>query len=404
MTCGGGYRLVEVELDELAGQVVELGPEEGGVGLVLRDRGHIVGFELCPKEQVTATKGVLSSLVPEHVKVATTASRLRDALRVTGSPDPRLTVAICTKDRPDWLARLVRSLLPLQGEIPFELLVIDNAPSDERTKQFCAETSGVTYVREPVPGLNFARNRALAEASGEVLAFLDDDVVVDRGWLAGLLQAWCDHPDAGAITGLVMPLRLNTEAQILFERRGGFRRGFRPLRYGSTAFRSPMHPCGAGQFGAGANMSLRTRLVRELGGFDEALDTGKPLPGGGDLDIFYRVLRSGAVLAYEPRMAVFHDHREELPVLARQYYTWGLGFSAFASKTKSADRAARGPMNEMIRWWFVDQGRRLVSSIAGRGDTPVSMIVGELRGGIVGLLGEYGRSQRRSHMAKVRTE
>ena len=402
MKAPGGYMLIEADLDVIDGQVVELAPDKAGLGLVLLDRGHIVGFELRPRERVDAAQGKLGALVPQDVLVAATASRLRDALATDSRSGPSLTIAICTKDRPDWLARLVGSLLPLQAATPFELLVVDNAPSDERTASVCAENEGVSYVREPVAGLNFARNRAIAQARGDVVAFLDDDVVVHPGWLAGLLGAWRDHPDAGAITGLVMPLRLDTEAQVLFERRGGFRRGFVPLRYGATEFRDAMHPCGAGKFGAGANMSLRKRLVQELGGFDEALDTGKPLPGGGDLDIFYRVLRSGAILAYEPRMAVFHDHREEMRVLARQYYTWGLGFLAFASKTKRADAAARPSMNEMLRWWFFDQGRRLVSSALGRGDTPASMVLGEMRGGIVGLFGEYRRSQQRSQAEKAR--
>lgn len=400
VTANGGYALIEAELEDIAGRRAELEPSHAGLGFVLRDRGHIVGFALCPREQVDAAGGVLADLVPQEARVAATTSRLRDALRSDGRAAPSVTVAICTKDRPDWVERLLGSLLPLQAETPFQLLVVDNAPSDERTAQVCAANPGVTYAREPVPGLNFGRNRAIREASGEIVAFLDDDVVVDRGWLAGLLDAWRDHPDAGAITGLVMPLRLDTDAQVMFERRGGFRRGFHPLRYGSTMFRDAMHPGGAGKFGAGANMSVRRQLVLDLGGFDEALDTGKPLPGGGDLDIFYRVLRSGAVLAYEPRMAVFHDHREEMHVLARQYYTWGLGFFAFVAKSKLVDASARAPMNELTRWWFVDQGKRLLSSIAGRGDTPPAMVVDELRGGITGIFGEYRRSQRRSRALK----
>ena len=56
-------------------------------------------------------------------------------------------------------------------------------------------------------------------------------------------------------------------------------------------------------------MVLRTVAVRELGGFDEALDTGPPLPGGGDLDIWSRLARAGHPLVYEPRLLVFHRHR-----------------------------------------------------------------------------------------------
>lgn len=393
--------MVEVELDDLSGRTVQLAPNQGGLALLIRDGGALVGFELIGSEDLPSGDIPLSSLVPGSAFEAALASRLTQALTVP-APAPTVTVAICTKDRPDWVARLLSSLAPLRQDHAFELLVVDNAPSDERTWQVCAAHDDIRYVREPVPGLNFGRNRALKEATGNVIAYLDDDVVVDRGWFDGLLQGWRANPDAGLITGLVMPLRLDTDAQVLFEGRGGFRRGFRRLRYGRTAFRDPLHPFGAGKFGAGANMTMRCSLVRQIGGFDEALDTGRPLPGGGDLDIFLRVLNAGAILAYEPRMAVFHDHREDLRTLARQYYTWGLGFMAFVTKSKETMPGNREPLNAMQRWWFMDQGRRLLRSALGRGDTPFGMVVGELRGGMQGLLGEYDRSRRRSRKLKER--
>lgn len=393
--------MLEIELDEADQRSARLDPDHAGLALMVRDRGAFVGFELFDRTQLPKGEITLGPLLPTSVREAAVASRLADALS-NEAPAPSMTVAICTKDRPDWVARLLSSLLPLQEEHAFELLVVDNAPSDDRTREVCAQHPSIRYVREPVPGLNFGRNRALAEATGEVVAYLDDDVVVDRGWFAGLLRAWQDNPDAGLVTGLVMPLRLDTQAQVLFERRGGFRRGFRRLRYGRTAFLDPLHPFGPGKFGAGANMSMRRSLVQQLGGFDEALDTGRPLPGGGDLDIFFRVLQAGAILAYEPRMAVFHDHREELGTLARQYYTWGLGLCAFVDKSKAAVPAHRQPLNAMLRWWFVDQGRRLLRSAVGREDTPFRMVLGEVRGGVQGLLGEYGRSRRRSSALKAR--
>jgi GT2 family glycosyltransferase len=319
--------------------------------------------------------------------------------RAPAAPMPPLTVAICTKDRPALLRRLLGSLLPpverarAEGQVA-EVLVVDNAPSDSATRDAVAAHPGVRHEVEPRAGLDFARNRALAAATGEWIAYLDDDVVVDRSWLDGLREAWTENQDAGAFTGLVLPLELATESQIIFEQRGGFRRGFEKVRYGTEVSGNPYYPCNAGSFGAGCNMAFRRDVLRRLGGFDEALDTGRPLPGGGDLDAFYRVVRAGLPLVYEPGYLVFHEHRRELAQLRRQYWSWGLGLMAFITKTWRADPAMRRRLSRLVQWWTRYQLREGARALLRR-RFPVSMVVAELVGGARGLLGEYGRSQRR---------
>jgi hypothetical protein len=64
-----------------------------------------------------------------------------------------------------------------------------------------------------------------------MIASLDDDVVVDSGWWAGPQEAWGEHPDAAALTGLGVPRKLDTSAQVLLEKRNGFRRGFDKTRF-----------------------------------------------------------------------------------------------------------------------------------------------------------------------------
>ncbi|WP_270934407.1 glycosyltransferase family 2 protein, partial [Falsiroseomonas oryzae] len=313
---------------------------------------------------------------------------------------PPVSVAVCTRDRPDQLRRCLASLAALDPPpaalaAAFEVLVVDNAPPDDRTRRVAEASSGVRYLLEPKPGLDFARNRALHAAAGEILAFVDDDVVVDRGWLAGLHEAWSENPDARGFTGLVLPLELSTEAQIIFERRGGFGRGLDKRRWRRERQDNPLFPCGAGSFGAGANMAFDRATLLELGGFDEALDTGAPLPGGGDLDMFYRVARAGHTMAYEPQFAVFHEHRRDLRALRWQYWTWGLAHMAFVAKSHAADPAYRPRLRRLVAWWFASQFRQLLRSLRGRHVAPPGMIVVELLGGMVGLFGEYSRSARR---------
>jgi hypothetical protein len=135
--------------------------------------------------------------------------------------------------------------------------------------------------------------------------------------------------------------------------------------------------------------------LRKLGGFDEALDTGASLPGGGDLDIFYRIIRSGYPLVYESRYMVFHQHRREVKELRYQYWTWGLAFMAFVTKSLRNDNEQRLKFHYLRLCWLKYQMEQLRKSLKKGCTIPPSMVVAELCGGIVGLMGEYSRSQKR---------
>lgn len=404
------YAIADLELTAPLAPI-RLGNEDRGVALLVRSGGRPVHFslhELEPRSVLDET--ALRRLLQRHAAADLVADELAGHLGAASSADhsaaaPSVTLAVCTRARTELLATCLASITRMLGAASVagvDVLVVDNAPPDDRTRRLVEGIEDVRYVLEPRPGLDFARNRVLAESCADFVAFLDDDVEVDAGWLHGLRAALAEHPDAGSVTGLVLPFELATPAQIAFERRGGFRRGFRQLRYeGDRLPGNPLYPVGAGIFGAGCNMAFRRATVVALGGFDEALDTGAPLPGGGDLDMFYRVVRAGLALVYEPRMAVLHKHRREHAALRRQYWTWGTGFMAFLSKTYSADYERRGQVRRMVGWWLVDQGRQLRACVRRRGDTPIDLVAAELAGGLVGLTGSYRRSQRRVN--RIRT-
>jgi len=394
------YAIIDLEVTQALPRYLSAAGNVG-IAFIFRYKGRPIGFFMKPLPSRTVlSQEELESLLSRATGPKLLQEKIREELVPPQSeaPFPTLTVAICTKDRPENLALCLESLLKIQVtqcSPHFEVLVVDNAPSDEQTRNLVTNFPHVSYVQEPMAGLNFARNRAIKEASGEILAYLDDDVTVDSQWLNGLSEAWLENPDAAAFTGLVLPYELTTKAQILFEERGGFRRGFEKIHYGQILPGNPLYPCGAGIFGAGCNMAFRREVLLELGGFDEALDTGTPLPGGGDLDIFYRIIRAGHVLVYEPRYLVFHKHRRLLAKLLRQYWSWGLGFMAFVSKTYQRDSTQRSKLRRLVSWWFKDQVHQLGKSLIGHHPLPPRMMLAELWGGVVGLMGEYTRSQRR---------
>jgi glycosyltransferase involved in cell wall biosynthesis len=396
------YAIADLELTEPLPELV-LRPDEDGVFLLFRahDRPiHYAMHRLAPGARLTAEEVVdLGGRPLVHALLQElAAAELRPAVR---RRPVDVTVAICTRGRPGLLASCLRGVLALRAENPadgrhFDVLVVDNDPPDDATQRLVDGLPGVRYVSEPRPGLDFARNRALAEATGTWTAYVDDDVVVDRGWLAGLEEAAAEHPDAASITGLVLPLELATEAQIIFERRGGFGRGCSKLRFsGPPGPDNPTFPLGAGIFGAGCNMVLQTDLVRALGGFDEALDTGPPLPGGGDLDIWSRLARAGHPLVYEPQLLVFHRHRPDHAGLRRQYRSWGEGFMAYLTKTARVDPTQRRRAARLIAWWLRYEAGNVAASLHPRAELPADLAVAELAGGLIGLAGSYGRSQRR---------
>ena len=417
------YGIHEIEVTQPF-RPLALRQDDDGAAVLLHRKGRPVAFWLASRgegaEHWTTVEGLSieisrragEKLLSEQVRDELSALHHENMSRGNNSDPPphrrSLTIAICTHARTEKLARLLESLRSLKGTwLPnqLEIVVVDNAPPDSRTRdhvhRILAENkppvgASLRYICEPRIGLDFARNRALCEARGEWIAFLDDDVVVEPHWITGLDEAWLENPDAVAVTGLVLPLVLETESQILFERYGGFRRGCDKIRFhGPTRPGNPLYPCGAGIFGAGANMAFEVDTLRSLGGFDNALDTGATLPGGGDLDIFYRVIRAGYPLVYEPSMTVRHEHRRDLSGLTAQYESWGKGFMAFIGKSGKTDRALSRRLSRTRIWWWLDTSKQAVLALLGQHPLPLRMVLAAARGGLIGSCGEFGRSQRR---------
>jgi O-antigen biosynthesis protein len=192
------------------------------------------------------------------------------APRANSSPRASVTIAVCTRDRPDRLRRCLEAVCVQRT--PARTVVVDNAPTTGATARLVAERfPGIEYLVEPRPGLDHARNRALAECTTDVLAYTDDDALPDEGWTTALATAFEEEPDLAMVTGLVLPYALDTPAQQIFERLGGFGRGFR-RRWASVAPGQAGRRLGAGEWGTGANMAFRRAALERIGGFDPALD------------------------------------------------------------------------------------------------------------------------------------
>lgn len=235
---------------------------------------------------------------------------------------PQATVAVCTRDRPEDLARCLDALLamPDHGQ---ELMVVDSASRDDETRRVVTRYGErVHYFREVRPGLNRARNRALREARHELVAFIDDDAVPDAAWLGRLLRPFAD-PRVWCVTGNTLPWELETRAQQIQERFSTFSRGFKRRTWGPFAL-----PVATGCVGAGVNMALRKRVLAVLGPFDPALDAGTLTCSGGDNEMFGRILGAGYHIVYEPAALARHRHRRDDKALEKALYGYGVGVYA----------------------------------------------------------------------------
>ena len=410
MTQGG---IIDVDLDshEIPRTLVELA-DLGGQHLLRVWRHGLpvasgwpgsVRFRGFPRVIAAAvTERAIAAALPEGSKRPATVHEFVERA-LTRGPDPggsrlpALTIAVCTRDRPGDLEQCLVSLGQLSYTGPREVLVIDNAPTTTETEELCARLGGcVRYVREDRPGLDWARNRAVSEAKGSVIAFTDDDCVVDPHWGESLVLPFAADATVQVVTGLVTPLELDTEAQQLFEKLGGFARGYRrrwirhaaatdswmAMRFGRTS-----------QFGTGANMAFRTETLRRAGGFDPALDTGTPTLGAGDLEMFFRTLKSGGTLVYEPRAVVHHRHRRTLEELEEQMRSWGTGMTSYII------RSARIWKNEIpgfvvLYLWLMQHWLSGVAlAFLGMLSVPRRLVTAEAWAGLTSF-GVYGRSRK----------
>jgi glycosyltransferase involved in cell wall biosynthesis len=268
---------------------------------------------------------------PDPSDVARSARR-----RALAESGPHLTVQIATRNRAASLRRCLDSLAGLDYH-SFEVLVIDNAPSNGDTRavvtawELAHPSVPVRYLCEPVPGASRALNRGLEVAAGQWVVRTDDDVVVDPQWLAAIAEAATSAPDVECVTGLILPAEIDTPAQELLEQFGGYARGFRRRRVDLGAHRptDPLFPFTTGRLGSGANIALHTARLRARGGFDTALGPGTRATGGEDLLAVFDVLTGGGGVVYEPSALVWHWNRRDYASLRRLTHDYGVGLAAY---------------------------------------------------------------------------
>jgi len=267
-----------------------------------------------------------------------------------GIPVVPVSVAISTLDRPDALARCLRSLADGTA-LPAEVVVVDQSPG-ETARQVVDAAQGlprVVHVPQRRTGLSLGQNEAVARTTSAVVAVLDDDCVADPGWVEAVSRVLGDERPVDVVGGRVLPLEDGGAGLAVSSRTGTERLSFdrrdRPWDVGS-----------------GNNFAFRRAWFERVGGCDPRLGPGSPGRGACDIDLFYRLMRAGARAAYEPELLVLHERATRGQRLARRVpYGFGMG-SACAIWLRQRDGRA---LRVLANWLGLRIGR-IVSSLRER--------------------------------------
>jgi glycosyltransferase involved in cell wall biosynthesis len=234
----------------------------------------------------------------------------------------RVSVVICTRNRPDLIGNAVASVLA-NAYPTFDVLVVDQSDDDrtgEVVRGLAVSHENLRYLHTSTAGLSRAYNTGVRESNGELLAFTDDDCVAPPNWIAAIVTAFQAEPDADMLYGQVLlPAALAgctdvvPTLPITRPRRISYQDGFQI-------------------YGMGANFAARRRLFGRIGGFDEALGGGGPLRSSQDFDFQYRAYLAGATVLLRPEVTVDHygvRSHQQWPATLQAY---GIGDGAFYFK------------------------------------------------------------------------
>lgn len=259
----------------------------------------------------------------------------------------RLSVVICTHNRAAVLGETLASFsaLDIPPSTEVELIVVDNRSVDGTRDVVARYISDCIvdcrYIFEPSLGLSNARNRGIAEAKGDLIAFVDDDIYFHGMWLVEMVRVFERFPDAVCVSGAVVahyeagrpdwldpdPVWLNMEGMFSITSFGERSRYLEPHE-------TPV----------GANIAFRRHLLNDLGGFSGVLGRhGKVLLSKEESELFFRINKAGMRSVCAPESIVHHripPERTTKQWITRRFYWQGISQVVFDQLTDPRTRSS----------------------------------------------------------------
>ena len=217
---------------------------------------------------------------------------------------PRVSVVVCAYNADGTLDDCLRSLETLTYP-DFELILVNDGSKD-RTGEIAHQNAGVRVIDTPNRGLGAARNVGLANATGEIIAYTDADVRVDRDWLTFLVQPFLTSDVVGSGGPNVVPDDDTPMAQCIARAPG-----------------EPTHVLlddRIAEHVPGCNMAFRRQALLEIGGFNPIY-----LRAGDDVDVCWRLQARGWRIGFAAAALVWHHHRSSVRAYWKQQIGYGEG-------------------------------------------------------------------------------
>ena len=238
-----------------------------------------------------------------------------------------ITLIVCTRNRATHLQLTLEALSRLQASEPWQLIIVNNGSTDatqDLLDHFAErDPMHVILVQEAVPGVANAQNAGLKHASGDILAFTDDDCYPEPDYLERVRECFLETP-IDYLGGRVL-LYDPQDAPVTIQTRET-RVNLSPNCYIPAGI---IH---------GAAFAFTRNAIDALGGFDPAWGPGGALNSGNDIDALIRCSALGFRGAYDPRPVVYHHHRRRWgadvdQVLKRYDVSRGAGYFLGISNT-----------------------------------------------------------------------
>ena len=302
--------------------------------------------------QVSVPRPVENNVEPSTATSRTKPAPPTQAVSFQSHSEVEVSIIIPVFNQIDFTHACLASLQADSGNVPFEVVVVDDCSTDE-TERVLQEIPGLVYLRKSEnSGFIASCNLGAAKARGRYLVFLNNDTVVSPGWLEALRRTFVDEPQAGLVgSKLIYPDgRLQEAGGIIWRDASGWNRGkFQDAGQPEYNFLRQVDYCSA------ASVMIPKQLFTALGGFDSKYGPAYYE----DTDLAFKVAASGHKVLYQPLSVVTHY----------EGITGGTDVSAGAKKYQETNRAtfastwserlAAKPVNgDLSAWECLPEGSR----------------------------------------------